>query len=81
MVQGGENVLFGISRMEGWECVVHSHISVCEDTLPSSFPPIIYCMSHHFCLEAEGAMMTAVTNIAILSQTRIQRTNPRILSM
>ncbi len=52
MVHGGENYvrLFGISRMEGEEGVAYPHSSVCEDTLPSSFPPIIYCMSHHFSL-------------------------------
>lgn len=52
--------------MEGWECAVYPQI--CEDTLPSSFPPIIRCMPHHFCPEAAGVMMT---NTAILSQTRI----------
>lgn len=54
--------------MEGWECVVYPQIFVCEDTLLSSFPPIIYCMPHHFCPETAGVMMT---NTALLSQTRI----------
>lgn len=79
MVQSGENMLLGISRMEGWKCIVYPQISLCENTLLSSFPTIIYCMPHHFCPETAGVMMT---NTAILSQTHILGAKKkRILSM
>lgn len=88
MVQGGKNyvIFFGISRMEGEEGVVYPHSSVCEDTLPSSFPPIIYCMSqrispHITPFESAGATMATMTNTAILLQTSIQWAKTRSMSM
>lgn len=52
---------------------MHQHISVCEDTLLYSFPPIIYSFSHHYCPKATGSVLAVMTNMVTLFPTRIQR--------
>lgn len=78
-MQGGEicHMLYlGFQKWREREGVVYPHISVGEDTVPSSFPPIIFCKCH-LILKAAGAIMAMMTNTAILFQALIQLAKTR----
>lgn len=74
------HALFGISKMEGEGGVAYPHISVWEDTVPSSFLPIIFCKCH-LILKAAGAIMAMMTNTAILfhALTQLAKTRSTIV--